>query len=334
MPSRFIKDFKMQRAKLQAAVRQAVYGQPQVATEGFLGDIINGVKSLFKEKKIEIFKKGEEKTNSVNFSKFVDRLNKTVLNSAWLSKCSLKTEPITESWAIPGLDYRGLLNPTQPLKHLELAISDYHKEVKLHLSFIEKYKKDCKALYAQMVKDFGKSDGSKESVSECMEKTELAYSKITDMTEYVSAHPYEFIGNSKYDFRAKKNDLGHRSLEVKVQHGIHKCKVDKLPPLTKDQIHALATMVVKLVSDDPYDTLREAQDYVNWETMDDDVVSAGFPEEDISRFQDAAEHSVFLADLSIEHGFDGVGIEQLLHVFDLLVIRSLQWINASIDYKE
>jgi hypothetical protein len=324
----------MQRTKLQAAVRQAVYGQPQVAIEGFLGDMINGIKSLFKAKKVEIFKKGEEKTNSVHFSRFVERLNKTVLNRAWLSECTLKTDPITEAWAIPGLDYRGLLNPTQPLKHLESAIADYHKEVKLHLSDIEKYKKDCKALYAQMLKALGQSDGSKKSVAECMENIELAYSKVTNMATYVSKRPYEFIGNSKYEFHVNKNQIGYTTLETKTLRDVHKCKHEQLPPLTKEQIHALATLIVKLISDDPYDAINEAQDYVSWETMDDEVTKAGYPSEELDVFNNAAENSVFLAEFSVEHGFDGVGVKELLEVFDMLVIRSLQWINASIEYKE
>ncbi len=310
----------MQRTKLQAAVRQAVYGQQQIATEGFLGDVIDSVKSVFTGSAgNKVLTEAEIKQGQIDLHKASVRLHETVLNAKWLNNAELKSDTITAKWAIPGLDFDGKLNSDDPVAHLKPAFSEYVRTLKVYSKVIEKHSDEGQRLYAQLIKALVKTEGQKQAVLTELEDIDAEYAKIDPPYKYMAKHPIQLLGNATVTFK-----------DGKTVNDVKPCAVDQLPTLNKEQIAVLGKLVYDFIEEDPEMLIYDHQNYIDWDEIGPDLKHAGASTSVIQKIMDELTASTFLNEFYDQNAWDDTAIGLLLNGTNDFIVRSLLWINASI----
>ena len=310
----------MQRAKLQAAVRQAVYGQPQVATEGFLGDVIDKVKNMFSGSSgHRVLTPDEVKRGKIDVQGAMVRLNETVLNTTWLSKAEMATGNITAKWAVPGLDYNAKLSVDDPTNHLNIAFSDFLNTLKAYAKVVKKHSQDGQKLYSTLLKNLVKTNGDSKAIIAVLEDGDVQFAKITPPYKHMATHPITLIGNATYTFK-----------DGKVVRDEKDCAVESLPTLDKDQVVKIAKLLLHFLEQDPEEIVDSNQDFIDWDSIGYDLQQAGASSEVANKILDELPTSTFFNAFEYQNAWDDKAVSLLYKGTGDIIIRCLLWINASI----
>lgn len=310
----------MQRTKLQAAVRQAVYGQPVVATEGFLGDAIDKIKAVFTGSAgHQVLTPDEIKRGKIDVQSAMVRLTETVLNNAWLTKAELATGNISAKWAIPGLDYKAKLSAEKPTAHLGMAISDFLATLKVYSNVVKKHSQEGQKLYSILLKKLVKTNGDSKAVLAVLEEGDVEFAKIIPPYKHMATHPIDLIGNANYSFK-----------DGKVVRDEKPCASENLPTLDKTQIVELAKLVTDFLEQDPEDMVTDNQDFIDWDSIGHDLQQAGASSEVANKILEELPASTFLNAFEYQNAWDDKAVSLLYKGTGDIVTRILLWINASI----
>jgi hypothetical protein len=307
----------MQRSKLQALVRASVT-QQTVSTEGFLGDLVDSVKKLFSGSD-RLLTKDEIKKGRVAYDKLADRLKSTVLNDQWLDAAVLNTSVIRAEWAIPGLDYRSSFNSNDPLKHIETAISETTKLAKVYGDAIAKQAATQTAIYNKLIKQVVKAKDDEQLQDNAVDTADAAFDKIVPVKNLLQSHPIETFGNCRFTLKDGKLD--------KI---IAPSKLETLPVLTKPQLKQLAEMLLKLIDANLNGNIYDKADFIDWDGMIHDIMHEVGNYGDDSAIVDIINKTKLAREGQSHDPFNDPGITSILSAIDLLHIRPLMWMNASI----
>lgn len=308
----------MQRKKLQALVRQSLVQEQQIATEGFLGDSIDAVKKFFSMSP-SLLTKEEVKKERVLFHKIADRLKATVLNDHWLEEAELATAPITAQWAVPGLDYKGQFSETDPLKHLKQAIADTTKTVGVYFGIISKHSVAYQKIYRKLIADVVKAKDDEQAQENALDASDKAFDALAPVKQSLQQHPVDMLGN--IHVTVKNGKLDKTVIDTKVT---------AVQPLTKVQMKELASLLLKLVEADLDGKIFQSGDYIDWDGLIHDVKDAADGYDDADEYMDVIGRSKIARNGYDQNAFDDSGITTVLSAIDLLYIRPLLWMNASI----
>lgn len=308
----------MQRKKLQALVRQSLVQEQQIATEGFLGDSIDAVKKFFSMSP-SLLTKEEVKKERVLFHKIADRLKATVLNDRWLEEAELATSPITAQWAVPGLDYKGQFSETDPLKHLKQAIADTTKTVGVYSGIISKHSVAYQKIYRKLIADVVKAKDDEQAQENALDASDKAFDALTPVKQSLQQYPVDMLGNIHVTVKNGKLDKS-----------VSATKVTAVQPLTKVQMKELASLLLKLVEADLDGKIFQSGDYIDWDGLIHDVKDEADGYDDAEKYMDVIGRSKIARNGYDQNAFDDSGITTVLSAIDLLYIRPLLWMNASI----
>ncbi len=310
----------MNRTRLQQLVREAAYGTHTVATEGFLGEAIDKIKSGFAGSTGNKILTAEEiKRDRIDVQSAINRLHETVLNASWLSKAELVTGTITDKWAVPGLDYNATLNPDKPTAHLKTAFTEYLNTVKAYSKIVKEYSQAGQKLYSALLKSLVKTDGNKQAVLQVLEDTDEKFAKILPPFKHMETHPITMIGNASYVYK-----------DGKVTRSEKTCAAVNLPKLDKVQIVEIAKLVTQFLEQDPNDLIDSSQDFVDWDAIGHDLKQAGATKDVVEKILEELTASTFLNAFEYQNAWDDKAVSLLHKGIGDITIRCLQWINASI----
>ncbi len=307
----------MHRSRLQKLVRESLTNDPTVGVEGFLGDVMTGVKKLFKKDNSPIIKEKEHGTRSFMMKEFIERLNSTVLNSTWMDKAELKDSPITDSWATEGLTYHTKYDPKQPIKHISEAIRDCTDNFKKYTSWLKKHKADAAHIYPELIKDLKAAGEDDSLIRKALDAAASKYAKVDKPRDYVKSLEIVFLGNKKVNWEQKfPAPVQGKNTPIKVH------------TLSKQDMIDLAKNLVDFIKEDLIDVASNELCFIDW------WEEHGLSEAASEALNEASGTHPFLAEYPTEHTFDDKAIYLLSLQYESILIPSLRWLNDSVKVKE
>ena len=312
----------MQRTKLQQMVRSALVDTPVVSTEGFLTEIASKFKKLFKldSNTIDELDKDENAVASAARSLSKDVKQATAKHSSHHGY-QLTHTTVDAKWAIPGLDYKNLLDTSNPTAHLEEMIESVQQLTADTIDVVEEFADALTTEFEKLMNSVMTCDFKKETIDALVAKSNTAVDSIP---------------KPRLKLLQKKRHLPG-NVEITASNGkvtVNKtpCKYKSLPTLNVEQADYVATLLGKFtegpLSIGPFaarcfKAVDERKKIATCETL----LRAINPDSEYAI--KAITHSKAITRLYWQSSFDETYADDVANVHSELTLSLIQWINAS-----
>lgn len=317
----------MKRTKLQAMVRTAIQPQHQISTEGFLGGAIDKIKAVLTGRKQILNEKKDLSYGSFNTS-VVDRLKETVLDEKWLESAKFADKAIKADWAVPGLDFKQMFNPEQPLKHLTTVHNEYKALDKHIADALKKDRSTVFRIYNAMFKELAKHyEDDDFDFGAITLKYDVQVDKIPHLQQAIASKAIHLLGN--VEVSAKKSESGY-SYDRKILNS----KVSEIPTLTKEQAVELAKFLLTVLDASNSGSHVEYvySNYDDWDTMgcNADLSVSAYAVMENEELAYAVEHSLVWKRFSAPDVIEASFAADLEAAQVAFILNCMRWLNESV----
>lgn len=306
----------MKRTKLQAMVQSALSPQHQISTEGFLGDVVSKITDLFSSRK-KLLEKGDYDKNGPSTKVLKDRLKETVLDAKWMEKATLKTQPISAQWALPGLDYKQQLKG-DVVEHLKKSVPEYQTAAMAFFKLQVAYSEASNKLFDDYLKEIASAYKAGKDLTSVMAEFDKKSTAIKAPTASLKSKPLDLFNNRQLVSEKPPTYVNFTQPA--------KSSVTSIPPLTKEGVVEVAKLLLSVL-ESPITTMEGLRFEVDWDDITDRLVDLGLGSSDADDIYDDVTEPEFVNRFYHQHAWDECGhwelersqadlIKSLLHLLD------------------
>lgn len=312
----------MQRTKLQQLVQSALSDKPVVSTEGFLTETAAKFKKLFKLDSNTIDDLDKDKNAVTAGARNLARdVKRATAKHSSQHGYQLTHTTVDAKWAIPGLDYKNLLDTSNPTAHLEEMIDSVQKLTADTIDVVEDFADAMTTEFEKMMNSVMTCDFKKETIDAIVAKSNAIIDavpkprlKVLQKKRYLPGNVEIFAANGKITVNKTP------------------CKYKSIPTLNVEQADYVANLLGKFtegpLSIGPFAArciraVDERKKLATCETL----LRAINPDSEYAI--QAIKHSKAITRLYWQSSFDETYADDVASIHSELTLSLINWINAS-----